>query len=145
MTAAVALRALLESLDDERDAVGQPARFSEATYEALHAARGVLTGREADGVALIEAERDRQRIDEGWTDDHDDDHGRGEMAIAAACYATHGTDAAVEYPDAPWDCLPGWPWSAGDWKPGTQVRNLVKAGALIAAEIDRVLRAGGGQ
>ena len=34
-----------------------------------------------------------------------------------------------------------WPWALGWWKPGTDpIRNLEKAGALIAAEIDRLLR-----
>jgi hypothetical protein len=35
-----------------------------------------------------------------------------------------------------------WPWDASWWKPSNDpVRNLVKAGALIAAEIDRLQRA----
>jgi hypothetical protein len=34
-----------------------------------------------------------------------------------------------------------WPWDAEWWKPSPDsVRNLVKAGALIAAEIDRLQR-----
>jgi hypothetical protein len=35
----------------------------------------------------------------------------------------------------------GWPWDEKWWKPSTNpIRNLVKAGALIAAEIDRLQR-----
>lgn len=37
--------------------------------------------------------------------------------------------------------LEGWPWRDEDWKPSNdRVANLVKAGALIAAEIDRLQR-----
>jgi hypothetical protein len=37
---------------------------------------------------------------------------------------------------------PNWPWDAKWWKPSVDhVRNLVKAGALIAAEIDRMIAA----
>src|SRR4051794_28113659 len=40
------------------------------------------------GVALIEAERRRQITQEGWTSEHDDQHDSGEMALAAALYAS---------------------------------------------------------
>jgi hypothetical protein len=39
---------------------------------------------------------------------------------------------------------PGWPWGTSWFKPsGDDIRDLVKAGALIAAEIDRLQRADG--
>lgn len=88
----------------------------------------------ADGVGLIAAERQRQVSVEGWTTVHDDGHELGEMARAASCYAM---------PDG-WRhqlvklC---WPWDATWWKPGDRIRELVKAGALVAAEIDRLQRA----
>jgi len=34
-----------------------------------------------------------------------------------------------------------WPWSPMWWRPTTQRRDLVKAGALIMAEIERIDRA----
>ena len=34
-----------------------------------------------------------------------------------------------------------WPWDEGDWNPQDPERDLVKAGALIAAELDRLQRA----
>jgi len=34
-----------------------------------------------------------------------------------------------------------WPWGKEWWKPSDRRRDLVKAGALIAAEIDRLDRA----
>lgn len=81
------------------------------------------------------AERRRQVTAEGWTREHDDEHSDGSLAAAAACYAiTAGGD--------PRDEAPGfWPWDESWWKPGTERRNLVKAGALILAEIERIDRA----
>lgn len=85
------------------------------------------------GVELIAAERERQKAVEGWTEAHDDEHRFGELAEAAVCYAM---------PDKLE--LPGdvWPFDQGWWKPTPKdrVRELVKAGALIAAEIDRLER-----
>lgn len=96
------------------------------------------TPRQSDGIAMIAAERTRQVSGEGWTPAHDDEHTRGEMAITAACYAANDTDAEVMVmgEDA-------FPW--GSWhdkrKKHDRIRQLVIAGALIAAEIDRLTRA----
>lgn len=95
------------------------------------------------GVELIAAERERQIDEEGWTVDHDDDHVRDQMALAAMCYACpDGLD--LRSPGNPWKGNPpiGWPWDARWWKPSPddRIRELVKAGALIAAEIDRLQR-----
>lgn len=83
-------------------------------------------------------ERERQECEEGWTPEHNDMHARGEMAFAAACYASCAHD------DAPWDAPTEWPWSAKWWKPTDPRdprRDLVKAAALIIAEIERIDRA----
>jgi hypothetical protein len=85
----------------------------------------------------IKAERDRQVSAEGWTAEHDDGHNRGELALAGACYAasTHpSSDARVAA-----DAL--WPWDDKWWKPTTRRRDLIKAAALIVAEIERLDRA----
>ena len=78
------------------------------------------------------AERRRQIEVEGWTPAHDDEHKNGEMARAASCYAV-GAPAFMA-----WDL---WPWDRKWWKPGDRRRDLVKAGALILAEIERLDRA----
>jgi hypothetical protein len=91
----------------------------------------------SEGVDLIAAERQRQIEQEGWTPEHDAEHTGSLLARAAVCYAT---------PPSIRGCLPGtdlpvdWPWHSMYWKPtpGDRVRELVKAGALIAAEIDRL-------
>lgn len=98
---------------------------------------------DADGVALIATERQRQLAEEGWTPEHDGEHDAGEMAAAAMCYACP-PNVAIRATDS-FNVTPRlWPWAPGWWKPSPddRVRELVKAGALIAAEIDR-LTAGG--
>lgn len=92
-----------------------------------------------NGIESIAAERRRQIEVEGWTPEHDDQHQSGELAEAAACYARAASD-----PEGltPFECLPTfWPWGREWYKPGNPRRALVKAGALIAAEIDRLDRA----
>lgn len=102
----------------------------------------------SDGVACILIERQRQINAEGWTPEHDDQHTRGELAAAAVCYANYAAHQ-VEWPDAPrltrehYTTAPGklWPWDSEWLKLSPDpIRNLEKAGALIAAEIDRLKR-----
>jgi len=97
------------------------------------------------GWALIASERERQEHHEGWTPEHDDEHGTGELVEAALAYATHAHDQVTGGVHDEDDYLlptPPWPWHMDWWKPSDDpIRNLVKAGALIAAEIDRLQRA----
>lgn len=98
-----------------------------------------------EGLELIAAERKRQVEKEGWTAEHDDKHVGEELALAAAAYAIPEKDRDYEIGDHlndrpyPWP-TEWWTW----WKPcpDNRIRELVKAGALIAAEIDRRLRLG---
>ncbi len=78
------------------------------------------------------AERHRQIFSEGWTPEHDDEaHLPGEMALAACCYCV------ADEGDAP----PAvWPWAWEWWKPKDRRRNMVRAAALLLAEIERVDR-----
>lgn len=81
------------------------------------------------GIDLIAAERERQVIEEGYTPEHDAGHAHA-LVDAARAYAHAGAVRAGSTPL-------GWPWAPEDWKPsGDPVRNLAKAGALIAAAID---------
>jgi hypothetical protein len=93
-----------------------------------------------NGVELIAAERQRQIDVEGWTPEHDDKHTVGELSENGACYARH---ASKQVCGIATDHIPTlWIWEAKWWKPSPDpIRNLVKAGALIAAEIDRLQRA----
>ncbi|WP_284935009.1 ead/Ea22-like family protein [Citrobacter freundii] len=86
----------------------------------------------------VVAERQRQKTIEGWKPEHDDEHCNGELAMAAVCYINE-TGTVNRNGGKPW----GWPWDASWWKPNARRRNLVKAGALILAEIERIDRAAG--
>lgn len=107
------------------------------------------------GAGRIYAERLRHLREEGFDHHVDDSYKSQHLALAAACYALpyeaiqrHGSWVFGGTPD-------GWPWAAKDWKPGRivdagdgapgmsiddRIRELEKAGALCAAEIDRLLR-----
>lgn len=93
------------------------------------------------GAEMIAAERRRQVEQEGWTPEHDDMHADSSMIDAAIAYA------CAEHPEMAGEMgaqLAWWPWAGTWWKPSKDpVRNLVKAGALLAAEIDRLQRARG--
>lgn len=82
-------------------------------------------------------ERERQIEDEGWSVEHDDSHVTGEMASAAGCYLLFGQDHAFPAEHPP---IRFWPWDAEWWKPKDKRRNLVRAGALVIAEIERMDR-----
>jgi hypothetical protein len=89
------------------------------------------------GVQRIATERVRQIEDEGYTDEHDEAHrfsdGSGHLAMAAVAYAVASYGSAV-------DAAKFWPWRDG-FKPKDRMANLTRAGALIAAELDRLLAA----
>ncbi|BGD56115.1 hypothetical protein CRPA15_22790 [Pseudomonas aeruginosa] len=92
----------------------------------------------------VQAERRRQITAEGWTPEHDDEHSHGQMARAAACYALAGSSAPNDGTAALLVSL-AWPWDQQWWKPTSARRDLIKAGALILAEIERLDRAAPGK
>lgn len=87
-------------------------------------------------VADVLAERRRQVEDEQFDDSHDDMATRGQLAAAAACYAAGSTGSPRT--DGLLKAL--WPWDRYWWKPAAPRRMLVKAAALIIAEIERIDR-----
>jgi hypothetical protein len=110
------------------------------------------------GLERIAAERIRQLTKHGWDSKHDDEHTDGSLVMAAVCYAAAAADERVYvrkvYATAETFTDP-WP---GSWLPhydarphngnvlanvetdAQRLRLLEKAGALIAADIDRLLR-----
>ena len=97
------------------------------------------------GIELITEERQRQISKEGWSAAHDDSHKSGQLARAAIEYVMvtlfNGWAVSVVDAEGKIKSIHLWPWQKLWWKPSNDnVRNLVKAGALIAAEIDRIQR-----
>lgn len=80
------------------------------------------------------AERQRQVEQEGWTPARDDQCDDRELAMAAAGYIMAGKLETAPRPKH-------WPWPIEWWKPRGLRRNLVRAGALVLAEIERLDRA----
>jgi hypothetical protein len=109
------------------------------------------------GAEMIAAERERQVTKLGWDAKHDDTHENGELADAAACYAATEPIYAYEDFDRSFAFTDMWPWGdIEDKRPrdgnnevvksnrtlptSQRLHELVVAGALIAAEIDRLAR-----
>lgn len=92
--------------------------------------------------ALVDviAERRRQVEKEGWTPEHDDQHCDGSLREAAAVYAFYAGHPNRGSARGLWSM---WPrkWSAGWYKPTSTRRDLVKAAALLLAELERLDRA----
>lgn len=88
------------------------------------------------GAELIAQERQRQVEKEGYSKKHDKQHKDGELMKAALCYFMTPLLEPRErnglYPNE-------WPWEKDAWKPcpNDRVRELVKAGALFQAQIER--------
>lgn len=142
-----------EAVHQERIAARyKAASTSRQTYsrraEMLRASAAYLAARSAPeaGKAVddIVAERQRQINAEGWTPEHDDEHDKGEMARAAACYAYEATRTEHQRSLDDGFAPPMWPWAERWWKPTDRRRDLVKAAALIIAEIERLDRAAKG-
>lgn len=95
------------------------------------------------GIELIAEERKRQVEVEGWTPEHDAEHTSSALAVAAASYALDVAAMGDNYES--WKEIYKeqarrlWPFDE-EWRKVSPdpIRNLVKAGALIAAEIDRL-------
>ena len=89
-----------------------------------------------DGIKAILIERKKQ-LAKGFDADKDDKHDHGELVYAATSYLVRN----ILHDKTP----PGyWPWEDSQWKPEKdRIAELKKAGALIAAEIDRINRVRG--
>jgi hypothetical protein len=96
------------------------------------------------GIEIIAAERQRQIEKEGFTGLHDSQHTDESLAMVAASYALppylreKNQIITIDFGKVPrW-----WPlhWNLNWWKPTPmdRIRELSKAGALCAAEIDRI-------
>ena len=116
----------LEIAFESNDRAYRAVRLAREAYQAAEAP-APMTAAATD----VLAERRRQVEAEGWTATHDDQHRNGELAVAAVCYAIY----IDSEPPRMWPFDPTW------WRPVSDRRNLVKAAALLLAEIERLDRA----
>lgn len=97
------------------------------------------------GIDLITEERKRHP-EIGYNAEHDDTHINGEIADGAALYAM--SQDSIDYINQEWGNdrhLHFWPFDLKSLKPlefegEGRIKQLAKAGAMIAAEIDRLKR-----
>lgn len=99
------------------------------------------------GAQLIMEERVRQQSVEGFTPEHDDKHTNFELTEAAVIYSAAAGSLVLDKTmtstqiELVLKYLGRWPWSSESLKISSDpINNLIKAGALIAAEIDRLQR-----
>lgn len=89
-------------------------------------------------VDKLVAERERVQKEEGWSTLSDDDYVDGQLPRAAACYLLLNplrTDRHYDTIGQLWPFPPAW------WKPKDPERDLIRAGQLIIAELERLERA----
>ena len=103
------------------------------------------------GSQLILEERNRQISQEDYSAVRDDDYKKGTLAMAAITYATVATSSPnlrelFRERSIQNEPINHWPWESQylrvsvDDCHSSRIRELTKAGALIAAEIDKLQR-----
>ncbi len=93
-----------------------------------------------NAIEDIRRERQRQIEEESFDPAHDNQHDAGELAAAAATYALLAAGLISMEGDTEINPSQIWPWEKEWFKPKDRRRDLVRAGALIAAEIERLDR-----
>jgi putative hydrolase of HD superfamily len=116
-----------------RDLMGRPDFDTDAPW-----IQGLVTALESvarpyeDGMSLIRAERRRQVEVEGYTAEHDAEHGSWALLQAGLAYELDGAIGAI-----PGAVPERWPWAREFWKPRDPISNLIRAGALYLAAADQ--------
>ena len=87
------------------------------------------------GIELVKKEREKQILK--WGDMHDNDHSCNEIAIRSAEMLVNGTRSSLESRNAR-DCYDDW--GLIEKHKHDRIKMLTIAGALVCAEIDRLLR-----
>ncbi|EPD5032369.1 ead/Ea22-like family protein, partial [Escherichia coli] len=131
---------VLALLDELEKMQAQSSKWCEAFHKAVS-----VGARYEERIAELEArafnpaildviaERQRQQSVEGWMPEHDDQYSKSQLLWASSCYVLNAIHTFNRIPF-------GWPWTPEWWKPTNPRRDLVKAGALILAEIERIDR-----
>lgn len=92
-------------------------------------------------VALeVLEERQRQITEKGFTPEHDDQWTHGQLAGAAGSYALFSIFSDSTRAGLQFSVPEMWPWDDEWWKPKGRRRDLIRAAALIIAEVERIDR-----
>lgn len=132
--------AAIEGPDKDGDKVVYTFRRAVGTKGSKEVAH--INGYAPKAAGDVLFERKRQIEAEGWTPQHDDAHDPGELACAGASYALHAGCVLSPHDGVGFDYAPPmWPTNWAEWwKPKDPRSNLVRAAALIIAEIERMDR-----
>lgn len=127
-------RRLAESTDEQESLQQLQQKLDDALAmnRKLHERLSGVTA--TTGAYMIAVERERQVKDEGYNAEHDQAHAPMTLAKAAVSYILCNDEKKRKIAKTTY-----WPWEDKYYKPRDMKRNLVRAGALIAAAIDRLL------
>lgn len=148
---------MTETFIQSRDRIMHDADFQAACQRYAHEggssaaiASAALRVRDRDqpSPALVDvnAERQRQIVSEGYNSTHDDAHNEFELARAASVYALYASvpeldrEMARKHGPRLYGSMVVFPWADEDLKLTTPRRDLIKAAALLIAEIERLDR-----
>lgn len=110
------------------------AKAEKAYGDLLDENRRLASVNATTGAYMIAVERERQIKDEGYNDEHDQAHAPMTLAKAAVSYILCNDEKKRRIAKTTY-----WPWNDESYKPLDMKRNLIRAGALVAAAIDRLL------
>lgn len=127
-------RRLAESTDEQESLQQLQQKLDDVLAEnrQLHERLSGVTA--TTGSYMIAVERERQVKDEGYNAEHDQVHAPMTLAKAAVSYILCNIENKRRIAKTTY-----WPWDDNSYKPRDMKRNLVRAGALVAAAIDRLL------
>ncbi len=133
--------ALLTWLARIRDFMGSTEEAQRFAQEAINR----LTSRPASASAMGAIAEQVAKNRAAYSAEHDDGHVSGELLDAASCYLEWAGQQVLHGRGDIATLMAGvgvmWPFEPESWKPSNDpIRNLAHAGALIVAEIERLLR-----
>ena len=129
---------LIEHANGNKEVIRLANELIRSCEKCIEIEQNINKNMEIKSIELIKNERIRQIIKEGYSFDHDDQEYLQQLSYAAVVYACHSS--------ARHSLLHLWPWDKEYFKPDKdntidgRIKELTKAGALICAEIDRLIR-----
>ena len=127
-------RRLAESTDEQESLQQLQQKLDDALAMNRKLHERLTSVNATTGAYMIAVERERQVKDEGYNEEHDQTHAPMTLANAAISYILCNDKNKRKIAKTTY-----WPWEDKYYKPRDMKRNLVRAGALVAAAIDRLL------